>query len=104
MAKVKTLVDSRATENLVNKKIVRKLGMTLQELPLARNITNIDGTGNANGPIMRFCELRICHNKEEDIQKFYITNLGNNQVILGYPWLKRFSPHIDWINREVRGT
>ena len=103
MAKIKTLVDSGATKNLVDKKIVEELGMKLQELPLAQNITNVDGTGNANGPITHFCELRICQGKVEDVQKFYVTNLGNNQAILGYPWLKWFSPHIDWINGEVQG-
>jgi hypothetical protein len=103
MAKVKTLVDSRATENLVDKEVAEELGMMLQKLPSVWNITNIDGTGNVNGPITHFCESRICQNKEEDVQKFYVTNLGNNQAILGYPWLKRFSPCIDWINGEVQG-
>jgi gag-polyprotein putative aspartyl protease len=78
MAKVKTLVDSGATENLVDKETAKELRMTLQELPSARNITNVDGTGNANGPITHFCKLRIHQNKEGDVQKFYVTNLGNN--------------------------
>jgi hypothetical protein len=51
MAKIKTLVDSGATENLVDQKTAKELGMTLQELPSACNITNIDGTGNPNRPI-----------------------------------------------------
>jgi predicted aspartyl protease len=88
MAKIKTLVDSGATENLVDQETAKELGMTLQALPSAQNITNVDSTENTNGPIMHFCKLQICQNKEEDIQKFYITNLGNNQAILGYPWLK----------------
>jgi predicted aspartyl protease len=57
MAEVKTLVDSGATKNLVDQNIAEELGMTLQALPSARNITNVDGTGNANGPIMHFCKL-----------------------------------------------
>ena len=60
MVKVKTLVDSSATKNLVDQKTAKELGMTLQALPSAWNITNIDGTGNANGPIIHFCKLRIC--------------------------------------------
>ena len=60
MAEVKTLVDSGATKNLVNKEVAEELGITLQELPLAWNITNVDRTGNVNGPITHFCELRIC--------------------------------------------
>ena len=30
------------------------------------------------------------------LQKFYITDLGQDQVILGYPWLRESNPHIDW--------
>ena len=95
MAKIKTLVDSRATENLVDKEVAEELGMMLQKLPLAQNITNVDGTRNANGPVTHFCKLRICQNSKKDVHKFYITNLGNNQAILGYPWLKKFSPCIN---------
>ena len=35
MAKVKTLVDSSATENLVDIEMAKELGMMLQTLPLA---------------------------------------------------------------------
>jgi predicted aspartyl protease len=104
MAEIRTLVDSGATKNLVDKEVAKELGIMLQELPSARNITNVDRTGNANGPITHFCKLRICQDKTEDVQKFYVTNLGNNQAILGYPWLKQFSPHINWINGEVQGS
>jgi predicted aspartyl protease len=104
MAEIKTLMDSGATENLVDQGTAKELGMTLQALPSAQNITNVDRTGNANGPITHFCELQICQNKEEDVQKFYVTNLGSNQAILGYPWLKQFMPSIDWIAGEVQGA
>jgi Reverse transcriptase (RNA-dependent DNA polymerase)/RNase H-like domain found in reverse transcriptase/Aspartyl protease len=101
MAEVKTLVDSGTTKNLVDQEVAKELGMTLQALSSVQNITNVDGTGNANGPIMQFCKLQICQNKE-DVQKFYVTNLGNNQAILGYPWLKWFSPNINWITGEIQ--
>jgi predicted aspartyl protease len=35
MAEIKTLVDSGATENLIDKEVAKELGMTLQELPSA---------------------------------------------------------------------
>ena len=30
------------------------------------------------------------------LQKFYITNLGRDQLILGYPWLQELNPQINW--------
>jgi hypothetical protein len=35
MAKIKTLVDSRATENLIDMKVAKELGIMLQKLPSA---------------------------------------------------------------------
>jgi hypothetical protein len=28
--------------------------------------------------------------------KFLVTNLGEDKIILGYPWLAAFQPKIDW--------
>jgi hypothetical protein len=28
--------------------------------------------------------------------KFLVTNLGEDEIILGYPWLAAFQPKIDW--------
>ena len=33
-----------------------------------------------------------------------IMDLGTNQVILGYMWLKKHNPDIDWTNGEVKMT
>ena len=30
--------------------------------------------------------------------KFLITNLGEDKIVLGYPWLAAFEPKIDWKN------
>jgi hypothetical protein len=30
------------------------------------------------------------------VQRFYLTNLGSDQIIIGYPFLAKFNPKIDW--------
>ena len=30
------------------------------------------------------------------MERFYITGLGNQKVILGLPWLRKHNPEIDW--------
>ena len=35
--------------------------------------------------------------------RFYVTNLGSDQTILGYPWLRDFNPDIDWPTRKLKG-
>jgi hypothetical protein len=34
---------------------------------------------------------------------FYITNLGSDCFILGYPWCQDFKPNIDWSNSMLNG-
>jgi hypothetical protein len=35
--------------------------------------------------------------------QFYITDLGKDRMILGYPWLKTFNPEINWAAAKMKG-
>ena len=71
-----------------------KIG-TLQ-LTKPRTIWNIDGTHNKAGTIKDFVDLQVrCGSKTEEM-KFLVTDLGEDEIILGYPWLSAFQPKIDW--------
>ena len=30
-----------------------------------------------------------------------VLNLGRKQIILGMPWLKKWNPVIDWVNKRI---
>ena len=49
------------------------------------------------------CILEVLYGKNQHLQRFYITDLGFDQVLLGYPWLSTFSPQIDWKTGKVDG-
>jgi gag-polyprotein putative aspartyl protease len=104
MAKVKTLLDSGAMENLMDHRMAEALQVAKQPLERPRGVTNTDGSMNQAGALTHFCELRITQGEEEVIQTFFITNLGTDHVILGYPWFQRFSPQIDWANHTLKGA
>ena len=36
--------------------------------------------------------------------EFFITNLGGDRVVLGYPFLKEFNPQINWEKGEITGA
>jgi hypothetical protein len=42
------------------------------------------------------------HRQKEERLKFYITNLGKNRMILGYPWLATFNPEINWTEGKIK--
>ena len=70
---------------------------TLQ-LKKPRIIWNIDGTHNKAGAITHFMDLQVrCGTTIKDM-KFLVTNLGEDEIVLGYPWLAAFEPNINWKN------
>ena len=64
---------------------------------------NADGTNNKGGMIHHQVKLHLRINGKNATQYFFVLNLGKkNNIILGYPWLTRNNPCIDWATGEVR--
>jgi gag-polyprotein putative aspartyl protease len=103
MAEVKTLLDSGAMENLMDHQTAEALQVAKQPLERLRGVTNVDGSTNRAGALTYFCKLRIIQGEEVAVQTFFITNLGTDRIILGYPWFRWFSPQIDWANHVLKG-
>ena len=96
MAEEIALLDSGATENFITQEKVKELKLGFHRLQAPRRVYNVDGTENNRGRITEFCTLKVLHNGQEEEQRFFVTNLGKNDIILGYPWLKTFNPKINW--------
>jgi hypothetical protein len=43
------------------------------------------------------------HQGLQKLQRFYVTDLGFDRVLLGYPWLSTFNPRINWRAGTVEG-
>jgi hypothetical protein len=89
-------VDSGATDNFISNKLLKRMKIGKLNLQKPRVIWNIDGTHNRSGMIKQFVDLQVrCGNKMENM-KFLVTDLEEDEIILGYPWLAAFQPKIDW--------
>jgi Aspartyl protease len=104
MADEKALLDSRATENFIDETTWQQLGIGRKELGKPITVTNVDGTENKKGKIMHYCWLRIQKGTHDKLQRFFITDLGQDQIILGYPFLYHFNPPVDWTAGRIRGA
>ena len=71
-----------------------KLGT--RKLPQARKIWNIDGSLNKGGLLTDYIDLEVQTKNERKIMRFLVTDLGGEDIILGYPWLALFEPPITW--------
>jgi Reverse transcriptase (RNA-dependent DNA polymerase) len=79
------------------------MGVGRIRLGQSKKIHNVDGTHNQGGEITHFCILKVKLGDKEREQKFYITDLGRDHIILGYTWLVEFDPKINWKDGAVEG-
>jgi Reverse transcriptase (RNA-dependent DNA polymerase) len=66
-------------------------------------VHNVDGTENKQGKLTHYCWLRIVQGERTKLQRFYITSLGQDRIILGYPFLYKFNPNINWRQGKICG-
>ena len=103
MAEEKALLGSGATHNFIDKQMVKRLGLGAKELKIPRTVINVDGTANQGGTLTRYTDLKVSLENITEVQRFYITDLGGDRAIFGYPWLETYNPSIDWKNACIEG-
>jgi hypothetical protein len=101
MADKNILVDSGATDNFIHPKLLKRLGLGAQALDRPRKIWNIDGTTNRAGELTSFIDLEVHTGSKEEKMRFLVADLGNEDLILGYPWLATFEPQFNWRNSVI---
>jgi len=67
-------------------------------------IWNIDGSTNRAGQLTEYVDLLVKTGKREEKMRFLITDLGIEDVILGYPWLSTFEPQFSWKDGVIDTT
>jgi len=87
----------------VDFKTVCRLRLGTKKLIVPRPVYNVDRSPNLHGTITQTCKLRIKQGNKEAKQLFYVTNLGKDRFILGYPWFCTFNPDIDWVKAQLQG-
>src|SRR6266702_1670232 len=92
MADIKGLVDSGATDCFMSPTIVRRMGLGKQTLDKPRKIWNINNTKNKDGLITHYIDLKIQTCGIHRNMRFLITNIGQEDIVLGYPWLATYEP------------
>src|ERR1700756_2879346 len=92
----KALLDSGATDNFISEDTWKRLGVGRKKLEAPITVYNVDGTENKQGKLTYYCRLRVKYDGKEDLQNFYLTDLGKDRLILGFPFLHKFNPQVDW--------
>jgi len=58
---------------------------------------------NRHGTITHACDLMVKQGNKKVQQRFYVSDLGKDRFILGYPWFRAFNPDINWTEAKLKG-
>ena len=97
------LVDSGAMENFIDLRTVNRLRLGTKKLEQSVKLHNIDGSENTAGRITHYLDLIVRRGNMRRAERFFVSNLGKDRIILGYPWLEHFDPEVDWKNAKLLG-
>src|SRR5258708_14034784 len=91
---IKALVDSGATDNFISPDFARRMGLGSMPLEWPRKVWNIDNTENRVGSITHSITLDVQTKGQRTDMVFLVTELGAEDLLLGYPWLPTYKPQI----------
>ena len=95
------LVDSGATDNFIRDKLLKRLKIGKLQLKNLRTVWNIESTHNKSGTIQECVNLFVQVGDRRYEMRFLIRDLGEDEIILGYPWLATFQLCINWKNTTL---
>ena len=99
---LKALLDCGATGLFIDQAYVQRNHLRMRKLCRSIPVYNVDGTLNEAGSICHIVELVLSYKDHTERAQFAVTNLGNQDLILGLSWLREHNPEVDWQTEEVK--
>src|SRR6267154_2561695 len=90
------LLDSGATKNFMSLQYTKYLQLSIKVLSEPRRLFNMDGTQNKAGDLKYYTDLHTRMGTTQRTLQYFLSDLGENRVILEYPWFMATQPKIDW--------
>lgn len=96
------MVDSGASTIFISDRVVRELELRTEKFFRSIPLSNIDGSLNRAGDLTDFIELELRIGDHTHDQIFAVTDIGEDDVIIGIDWLREHNPNIDWAQGSLR--
>ena len=59
-------------------------------------IENADGSPNAGGSLRYYTDFNVVTGEQSHSLRFYITDIGPDNLVFGYPWFTTTNVRPDW--------
>lgn len=99
--RIKALLDNGCTTTCIDRAYAKAENYELKELDQKIIARNADGTENTGGRITHYVELIMGVGMHKERQRFLVTGLGKARVFIGYDWLFKHNPEIDWRDQKI---
>jgi hypothetical protein len=76
--------------------MVKQYNIPTHKLKKARKVQNVDGTTNRLGSITQKVDIMTQYNNAITLHQFLVADIGEDQLILGYPFFEATNPKINW--------
>jgi hypothetical protein len=96
-----SLINSGTTANFISPSLVEKLRLPKITLQHPHNIRMLDGSNLKTGKVWHKVDLKFYCQGLPTLVKFMVCPIGDNQVILGMPWLKEQNLNINWKEQQI---
>jgi len=98
---INAMIDSGATEDLIDKEVCNKHGIKMIKAKNPREIYLTDGKPSAMGPVTHMTKVPMDISSHRELATFQVANLQNHKVILRMPWLKEHNPTFDCNDKRI---
>ncbi len=99
----KALLDSGATESFIHPRLIKEAKLKKNPLMKLRKVKNVNGTLNKAGAVTHMTMFKVRYQGKETCHKFLIADIGEDDIILGYPFFEGTNPNIDWTKGTIDG-
>lgn len=101
----RALLDSGCTKTSIDASFVRRKRLLTRPTMEKRPVYNADGTLNGHIKEVAYLELEVRDADgalHRELYEFPVVNLGGkHDVFIGYDWLQKHNPLIDWTDHEL---
>ena len=95
------LVNSESSSLCISWRFVKENLINTYLLPFSITYYNADGSTNKDGSVTEIMEMNMTIGDHQELIQLSVTNLGNHDLFLGYDWLQKYNPTINWKDSSI---
>jgi len=96
------MVDTGATGDFIDQDFVTRAKLLTRKLSQPIPVYNVDGMLNEAGSICKVVDMIMTYDQHSEHILLVVTHLGKQSMILGFTWLDKHNPEIDFHARSVK--